>query len=432
MRYLIFIIFFANAVQALTLTQAQSEAAAGNPDLHRLQASAERYSWGKLAAVSTYLPHLSASYDNYFKSSYMRENILFGGSVVSFPAAYPKESINLEAELTVFDGFSAWDRFKAARLNAEASTLDLERARFGLNAEVRGAFYEALAAQKLLEVAKQNVKTLEDHLNRAKLSERSGYGVRFDTLRIEATLEEARAEQESAENNVYIARDSLTALLGGKSRDERPLEGELPVLKESDVPKDLSLDPASRADMQAQFKRNEAADREAAAARGEWYPSLSVFANEQYYKFGNFDAAVQANSNYENAWAIGMRLKWNLFDGGRTYAGARMAEASANEASARTAKEAAALPREFDTWKRKYFQSVSLYKARSRALRQFEESVRLAGVGLKAGTRTHTEMLDAELDLFRARGGVVRAQTDAIDALGKLELAVGHPLLASQ
>ena len=95
---------------------------------------------------------------------------------------------------------------------------------------------------------------------------------------------------------------------------------------------------------------------------------------------------------------------------------------------AETAKTLARLPREIDTWRRKFNYSVSLYKARLRAVAQFQESVRLAGIGLKAGTRTHTEMLDAELDLFRARGGLVRAQADAIEALGKLELASGRTL----
>ena len=413
---------------ALNLDQAIQEAEANSPELRRLQAISERLSWGKLDAASTYLPHITAGFVHFFKSKYMRENVVFGGSVIGFPAAYPQDSLNLEAELTVFDGLAGLDRFRAARLNAEASELDVSRTRLNLSANVRNAFCQALAAQKLLEVAKQNVKTLEEHLAHARLTERSGYGVRFDVLRVEATLEEARADLESAENNVFIARDGLTALIGRSTHDDRSLEGDLLVLKETDVPKDLSLDPGARADMQAQFKREQASAQEASAARGVYFPSLSVFADEQYYKFGNFDPAVQSTSGYQNAWAVGLRLRWNIFDGGHSYARAQMASAAAGEASAQTSKDMDRLPREFDTWKRKYFYSVSLYRARVRALKQFEESVRLAGVSLRAGTRTHTEMLDAELDLFRARGGVVRAQADAIEALGNLELAIGKAL----
>jgi outer membrane protein TolC len=371
---------------------------------------------------------LSAKYDYFLKSKYLRENVEFGGSVVGFPAAYPKENLELEAELTVFDGFAGWQKFHAAQLNTQAAELDLNRARLNLDTSVRNNFYQALAAQKLLQVAEQNVKTLEDHLKRAKLTERTGYGTRFDVLRIEATLEEARADQQAAENNVHITRDALSETLGADITDNRIVQGDLPVLNENIVPKDFKLSSSSRDDMEAQFKRDEAARHMASAARADWYPSLSIFADQQFYKFGDFDPAVQPNSDYENAWSVGLRLKWNLLDGGRSYAEQQMRNQQSVETQAQTRAAQLKLPRELDMWKRKYLYSVSLYKARMRALTQFEESVRLATIGIKAGSRTHTELLDAELDLFRARGGVVRAQAEAIEALGKLELAAGKRL----
>ena len=46
----------------------------------------------------------------------------------------------------------------------------------------------------------------------------------------------------------------------------------------------------------------------------------------------------------------------------------------------------------------------------------------------RAGTRTSSETLDAELDLFRARAGVVNAQVNASEAQIRLELALGRRL----
>lgn len=416
------------SAQGLTLSQAISEAKDNSPELHQAKAKAERLSWAKFDALSTYLPHISAGYDHYFESHYMRQSVVFGGSAVDFPAAYPQDTLNISAEITLFDGLGGIQRFRSARLNAEAADLDLKHASSKLEQAVRNAYYQALASQKLSEVAEQNVKTLENHLSRAKITQRAGYGTSFDVMRIEATLEEARAEKEAAENNVHITRDALSELLGRRDTDERPLKGELPVFNANDIPKDIAIEIENRDDVQAQFKRDSAAEKQAMAAHAFWFPSLSVFADEQYYKFGNFDPAILQNDHYQHDWAVGLRLKWNLFDGGHSYAQQREAVAAADEARAETAKTLARLPREIDTWRRKFNYSVSLYKARLRAVAQFQESVRLAGIGLKAGTRTHTEMLDAELDLFRARGGLVRAQADAIEALGKLELASGRTL----
>jgi len=52
--------------------------------------------------------------------------------------------------------------------------------------------------------------------------------------------------------------------------------------------------------------------------------------------------------------------------------------------------------------------------------------VRLATLAVRAGTKTHSEALDAELELFRARAGIIHAQIDAAEALSSLQLALGR------
>jgi outer membrane protein TolC len=54
--------------------------------------------------------------------------------------------------------------------------------------------------------------------------------------------------------------------------------------------------------------------------------------------------------------------------------------------------------------------------------------VRLARLSYDAGSRTNTDVLDAELDLFRTRAGVVQSQLSAAEALINLELAFGSSL----
>ena len=208
----------------------------------------------------------------------------------------------------------------------------------------------------------------------------------------------------------------------------RTLAGDLPDLKETMIPQDVDVNPNERKDVQALIKKQEAMSALKSAGNNFWYPSISLFAEQQYYQFGNFDPVVVANSGYENASFVGVRLKWNLFDGGASYAHEQQALQSEIVAESQTEKAKLSMHKDVDGWKRKFKYGVSLYKARLRALVEFQESVRLAEIGVKAGSRTHSEMLDAELDLFRARGGVVKAQTEAIEALGQLELAVGRRL----
>jgi outer membrane protein TolC len=79
-------------------------------------------------------------------------------------------------------------------------------------------------------------------------------------------------------------------------------------------------------------------------------------------------------------------------------------------------------------WKRKfkYFQSV--FKSRQSDIGKATESVRLAREGRRVGSRTNTDLLDAETDLFRAQAGAVKAQLGIIEALINLELSTGRKL----
>lgn len=417
-----------SSTYSLSLEDAISQAEENSPEFKRLKATAEKASWEKFEVMSGFFPRLTASYDHFLTSNYLRESVVIFGLKSSTPAAFPQENITFDASITLFDGFESIHKYRAAELNADAAGLELSRVKFRLQQSVRLAYFQALAAQKLFEVSQQNVKTLEDHLSRARITEKAGYGTQFDVLRIEATLEEARAEQEEAENNIQITRDTLNETMG-EGEDSRPLIGYLPVLKESDLPKDLNLASADRDDLKAQAKRDSASQEMRAASNSFWYPSVSLFAEEQFYQFGNFDPGVQANPNLQSASFVGLRLKWNLFDGGHSYAHEQIATQAAIEVQNETKKGLIKLTQEFDKWKRKFYHGISLYRARLRAMAQFQESVRLAAIGVKAGSRTHTEMLDAELDLFRARGGLVKAQVETIEALGNLELAIGYKLV---
>ena len=164
------------------------------------------------------------------------------------------------------------------------------------------------------------------------------------------------------------------------------------------------------------------------AAHAFWLPKLSVFANETYYKFGSFDTAINA-TGYHSAYSFGLRLNWDLFDGGYSYSAAQVASARAEKQVQETRREHLKADDEFEQWKRRYDYNVALYRARVRLVDKSTESVRLAHLGLKAGTRTSSDALDAELELFKSRAGLVKANLDSLDSLLQLETALGHNLL---
>jgi outer membrane protein TolC len=161
-----------------------------------------------------------------------------------------------------------------------------------------------------------------------------------------------------------------------------------------------------------------------AASIGAWLPKVTFAASEDLYN----NVSFSLSDGYRNAFSVGVFLNWNLFDGGYTLA--RLGESRAQAAQADAAARAAQLraPGELDQWRRRLLYNMSLFRARTRAIESAQESLRLAKLGYGAGTRTNTDVLDAELDLFRASAGRIRAQVDALESLLNLEAALGRRL----
>lgn len=404
---------------SLNLANAMNEARSKNPDLKRAQAAEGEASWAPLEALSGNLPHVQVTANHLFNAKF--QVLDFAGGQVPLVAPYTLASIDLS--WTVFDGFRSINAFRAAKKNASAAELQLSRTRFALDETVRLRFYQALGAQILADVAQQNVHTLQDHLQKTREILNRGSATKFDLLRVQVQLEEAVSEKSAADDNVVLARRNL-ALAMGMDNDNRALTGELPVPDEAVLPADLKADFADRTDLEALRKRAEAADNLHTASMGRWIPSVTFTAEKQYYN--NIDKDI--TSPYRDAYAVGVGLTWNVFDGGATIARNAQTHYQAQEAEAAAESANLSAPQEFETFKRRYLYNSGLYRARRRAVDMAQESVRLATLGYNAGTRTSTDVLDAELDLIRARAGVVRAQVDGSEALINLELAVGKGL----
>jgi outer membrane protein TolC len=408
-----------SAENALGLSQAMNEARDQNPELKRAQAAQKEASWAPIEAISVNMPHFGITASHLFNAKFQVLN--FNGGQV--PLISPYSLASLDASWTVFDGLRGINSFRASKKAESAAELELSRAAFTLDETVRLRFYQALGAQILADVAQQNVRTLQDHLQKTREILNRGSATKFDLLRVQVQLEEAVSEKSAADDNVVLARKNL-ALAMGMADDIRPLTGSLPIPDEATLPGDLKADFSARTDIQALRKRADAAETLHQASYGAWIPSVTFTAEKQYYN--NIDKDI--TSPYRDAYAVGVQLSWNVFDGGATLA--RNFESHYRAQQAEAAAESATLraPQEFETYKRRYIYNASLYRARRRALEMAEESVRLATLGYNAGTRTSTDVLDAELDLIRARAGIVRAQVDGSESLINLELAVGKGL----
>jgi outer membrane protein TolC len=414
---------------SLTLDQAISEGLKNSPEVQRSEAVLDENHWRKNESIGAgFLPKISASAGHYFDvTKYQLESISFDGQLVTLPELFPNNQVTLNGTIPIFDGLANVHHTQAASLVEQASEQELAHLKFTLSEQIRLAFFRALAAQGLRDVEVENVKTLEDHLKQVELQQRGGTATQYDTLRVSVQLNEAKSDEDDAEDSMLHTHKTLVQLMG-LSQDGRTLQGTLPVPESTRV-KNLELTeqvPLDRSDLHALELRADAADQDRKANNAWFIPSVSAGGQFIYYNLLVYDNGPIDNHNYQTAYNLGVFLSWNLFDGGVSYSRSRVA--AAQNVQAEKASEAARIlvPYDFAYWKKRYLSSTDHYTSKQLDVNRSEESVRLAKEEERAGTRTSTEVLDAELDLFRSKAGVVNAQVNAAESLINLELALGR------
>lgn len=421
---LFFLLTFTLTAQAesLSLQDALGTASQNSPEIQRSAAARDEAHWKRVENYSLFLPSVNAGATHLLDKKYVFTDIEFGGAPASIPGIVPTTTYGLNAEWSLFDGFASTNRYRASRMLETAAEREQEWAAFRVQREVTLQFYRALAAKTLQEVAANNLKTLQDHLNDTHQLRASGLSTNFDVLRVEVQVSEAESERMNADDNAELTKSKLAEFLGADKTVEP--SGKLPELKPELVA--TAREGASRPDLAALAARVEGLGLQEAAADRHWIPRVSAFGSYTYYN--NLTDRYDEWNRFRNAYQVGLQLQWNLFDGLRSTARDHQALAQKVQAEKTLRAQELKARQDLSFWTRKFKYFCSVSRARQNDIGKAKESVRLAREGRKVGARTNTDLLDAEAELFRAEAGAVNAQIGAIEALINVELSLGQPL----
>jgi len=424
----IFILFtqslsaLANA-ETVDLKSIVNEALSGTPTLQKSEAAYEEASWKKTEALQGFLPSLSGSINYLTDKRYMLVDVNMGAGATSIAQVVPTTLYTLNAQIPLFDGFANTNRYSAGQQAEQSARHELEWTQFSIQRQATLQFYKTLASLALKDVAEQNLKTLNDHLKDAQALKKAGVTTNYDVLRVEVQVSEARAEVMNAQDNYEIAKLRLGEILG-KSSENRELQGQLPVLTDVSVEQLQPGNLQQRLDVLALQEKVTSLQKIDSAQSRYLFPKISAFGQYQYYN--NINDRFSDQDRFREAYLIGLNLTWNFFDGMSSIAKSHQASAQAAQLESHLKITQIKATQDFEFWKRKFNYFKSVYKSKLVDVEKSTEAIRLAKEGRRAGTRTSTEMLDAELDLFRSRAAQVNSQIGAVESLINLELATGQ------
>ena len=415
------------AAQSLQLKDAVEEGLKNSPKIQKSESSVRESEWKTKETYSGFLPTLTATANYLFDKKYVLTDVNFMGNLFSIEQVIPTSAVYLTAQWSLFDGFTSTNRYQGASSMEQAAKNENDWNRFQSEREIAILFYKALAAKELKLVAEQNVKALEDHLKDVRLFKKVGVSTNFDVLRVEVQMSEAQSELLNAVDNVEMARGRLSEALG-RPEDVMDVEGTLPKPQKDLVKAVEKVDLSTRKDLVALQERSEGYKYQEASAEKYWVPKLAAFGQYQYYN--NRNDEYDAWDSYRDAYQVGLSLTWNIFDGMTSIARSKQSVEQRYQIEKTLYQAQLKAKRDYDLWKRKFLYFCSVYEARLNDISKSQESVRLARTGQRAGSRTNTDVLDAEAELFRAKAGAVNAQVGALEAMANLELSTGQEIVS--
>ena len=353
--------------------------------------------------ISSFLPILGEGLTSLgldFSYPLQRRNTAFLGGDVSLP---------------IFTGGRIWTANRAAKINEERVREQSRQVRGALIVEVVERYFGAEMARSVVAIRKEAVSVVKQHMHDITVAEREGMAVESERLYAEYRLAEAERDLRRAQLQLQTAQQALMTSLGAKSI---PLPSTPMFILPKIEPLEyfVAIAEVQNPQLAEVEKMRELARMNLRMHRAEFFPEVAAMG-------GMIFCNHQLSSLVPRA-AIGIGLNFKIFDGlNREY---RYSAARLQLRRAAMLEEVAA--RDVALLVEKLYNSVqsviSTISAVERSVRYAEEYLRSKRSAYREGMATSTEVVDAALNLSRAK-------LERVETAYEFDLALARLLEAS-
>ena len=408
----------------LTVDECVQIALEQNPDIVRQEFTFKMAGKDVIIAMSNFLPRVSGNLQYYHSvlgpSSRMRIDPGTGIPVPLQPTEIVdwQSSAQLAVDYTILDGgYNIANLFqtRATKKSAEHTFEDTKQTTIYV---VKERYYNLLAAEKLLGVAEETVRSSDESYKRAQVLFQVGKAPKSDVLQAKVQVETDRLSLIQAQNDLAIARASLNHILGFD------VDQEIKVVDDLDVPEmEVGYEDAlSSAYSYHPLLLTREYDVKASRAGigvavSEWLPSLYGFYRYrwQHKDFDMIDSMFDTDYN----WYVGVQLAVPIFNGFSRVASlgkANLTYKSSQEALVQAKRDIA-----LET-KIAYFEMQQAKKSIAVA----QDAIDAAEEGLRLNREKYNLGAGTMLDLIVAQVSYATAQSDHIQSLYNYKKAIAR------
>ena len=319
--------------------------------------------------------------------------------------------------------WSRWVALEQAKATIRQAEAELTAAQQALIQRVAERYFEVLRAQDTLEFVRKTKEAIGRQLEQARQRFEVGLIAITDVEEAKAAYDLAVTDEIQAENALDNAYEALREVIGEYHQNLARLEEALPLV--SPEPEDIDawteIALEQNLDLAAARQAAEVAGDEIRrrAAEGR-YPKLDAVASRNFDSNRRF--GVPSNTLTD---VIGLEVSVPLYTGGLTGAQVREARHLYRQALDQVEQTRRAVQRQARNAYLGVLADISRIQALAQSVTSTETTLRATEAGFQVGTRTTVDVVNAQVDMFRARRDYKAARYDYILNTLTLKLAAG-------
>src|SRR5262245_29136986 len=219
---------------------------------------------------------------------------------------------------SLYEGGRMSSALRSAKLSQQQALLQYQTVVSDALLAVRTNYYDILLARQQITVREASVKLLQQELDDQKRRYDAGTVPRFNVLRAEVAVANARPQLSRARNALPISKNHTINLIGHhlspEVLEDVPLQLTDKLNTEPypiDLPTAIQQAFANRTELASLRKEEGLRKEDIVTARAGYLPSLQAFGG-----YGVRSSAFENDLTAErHGWFIGAQVGWNIFDG---------------------------------------------------------------------------------------------------------------------
>jgi len=311
----------------------------------------------------------------------------------------------------------------AAEANADAAVSGVAVTSLDVRRDVEIAYLEALARKRLTVVAEATVKSEDAHLDQAKRFVAAQAKDPIEVAQAQSRDSNAKSALAQAQSNEAVALANLRAAIGWIDPSRAPAVDPNWPTAATDQPPDLGTLVQTarkfRPEIAQLDKEIYAADASVTAAHAERRPVLSANGAVAW-------SPGEDNWSPQPAWQASLSLSWALFDGGRSHADVRVANANLISAQAQRDALLVSLTSALESSRAQIVANRANVDASTEAVTAAQAQLKLAEARYAQGLGSQIELADAQTAVTTASGNLISAEWQLADAWATLRRAIGQ------